>query len=159
MTKRFTLTTSETGELVCPELAGHKLPEWKPEEEVKKMGAELAYSRRIKFQGEYEDGICNGLEEGFETGYKKAREKYEFTESDLRKAVELAKNSMGCDNDGVTCYSHLSTDEIIQSLRTSRQPVAIEVEWEDEDDEIPFLGYAPLFNPDGTLKATYIFND
>lgn len=62
------------------------------------------------------DGYTQALEDNKEKKY---------TEDDLKKAICIAKDSMGVDNDGETCYSHLSTEQIIQSL----QP---KTEWEVE---------------------------
>jgi hypothetical protein len=63
-------------------------------------------------------------------GYNKAREKYKFTEEDMRKAIDMYSNSVGVDNDGESCYSHLSTEQIIQSLQQPKYPIAFECEIE-----------------------------
>jgi hypothetical protein len=63
-------------------------------------------------------------------GYNIAREKYKFTEEDLRKGIDMYKNSVGVDNDGESCYSHLSTEQIIQSLQQPKYPIAFECEME-----------------------------
>ena len=66
----------------------------------------------------------------FKTVYNKCREKYKFTEEDLRKGIDMYKNSVGVDNDGESCYSHLSTEQIIQSLQQPKYPIAFECEME-----------------------------
>jgi len=71
--------------------------------------------------------------DGFILGFNKAMELNKdklFTVDDVKKAIEIAKNSMGVDNDGEYCYSTIANNEIIQSLQ---QPTEIEVEIEMEN--------------------------
>jgi hypothetical protein len=56
----------------------------------------------------------------------------------------------------------ITSNEIIQSLRSSRRPVAIEVGMETAriphgDDGWKTITTGVKTNPDGTVKATYIF--
>ncbi len=69
-------------------------------------------------------------QEVYAEGYNKAREKYKYTEEDLRKGIDMYKGSVGVDNDGESCYSHLSTEQIIQSLQQPKLPIAFECEME-----------------------------
>jgi len=67
---------------------------------------------------------------GFIEGYRAATKVY--SEEDLRKAIQIAKDSMGVDNDGETCYSHLSTEQIVQSLKQPKTPKYFVAETVDE---------------------------
>jgi hypothetical protein len=51
----------------------------------------------------------------FKSGYKKAKEKYKYTEEDLRKAIRM-------------CKGEFTIEEIIQSLQQPKLPVAFECE-------------------------------
>jgi hypothetical protein len=63
----------------------------------------------------------SALNKGFKGGYNKAKEKYKWTDDDLRKALsESFKASQEGYN--ITC------DEIIQSLQQPKYPVAFECE-------------------------------
>jgi hypothetical protein len=65
-------------------------------------------------------------EKSFKAGYNKAKEKYKYTEEDLREALsESFKASQEGYN--ITC------DEIIQSLQQTKYPVAFEYEMEYKD--------------------------
>ena len=71
-----------------------------------------------------EVGIDNSIynisdHESFIKGYNKAKEKYEYTEKDLKKAIEISKDIK---------YVTFSIDEIIQSLQQPKYPVAFECE-------------------------------
>jgi hypothetical protein len=89
------------------------------EDDVEKMAFE--------YSGDLEDTISNVSYDAYIKGYNKAREKYKYTEEDMENAITIAKNSMGVDNDGETCYSHLSTKDIIQSLSQPKMPTHFEV--------------------------------
>jgi hypothetical protein len=119
MIKRFKLTP----ELTCPELDGYKLPEMP------------------KYQ--HDDVSVDSY-----AVYNKQGEKLEFTESDLMKAIEMARKYPADVAGFQTC-------EIIASLRTPRIPIAIEVEWIEswigaEFDE-------PDTNEDGTVKGVWVY--
>lgn len=91
------------------------------EVDVEKKAAELAYLRRIKFQSEFEDGVCSGLEEGYSFGYHQALEDNKgkkYTEEDLRKAMQMYKGEF---TKGIV----YSQEQIIQSLQSK-------TEWEVE---------------------------
>jgi len=96
-------------------------------------------------------------------GYKlppvedKAREKFEFSESDLRKAISWATNKARRGD-----ISAKDIDDFIISLRTPRKPIAIEVEMVEATDWIethgnmimtPIVCIKPATNPDGTVKV------
>ena len=145
MTKRFKIEP----DLTCPELAGYKLPEVEQRQED---DVYIDYPERpLGIQGIVDYQL------GFQSGYAKAREKFEFSESDLISAIEMAKDS----------GYYLS--EIIQSIRTPRTPIAIEVEMEytcckrymncigcdaTEDMIQPII---PATHPDGTVKGRWVY--
>ena len=128
----------KNGKLVCPELPGYKLPELEPEP----IGQPLTdYIKQMKTQWQ-----CMG----FIDGYNKAREKYEFTESQIEKAILFGARQQHM-------FGYISNDEerkFIQSIRTPRLPVAIEV----EIIRVTLDGTVfPAINPDGTVKGRYIY--
>ena len=61
----------------------------------------------------------------FEIGYNKAKEKYKYTEEDVRRAITLTR-------DGV-----LGADEIIQSLQQPSRPTHFECEMEEYVRDMP----------------------
>ena len=71
---------------------------------------------------------------GFIDGYQKAKETYKYTEADLRKAVELARkgsvkdtyNGYGRPTEPRFVLDNQSTDEIIQSLKQPKLPIAFD---------------------------------
>ena len=82
--------------------------------------------------GDYADYDTYYGNRGFVIGFNKAMELNKdklFTVEDVKKAIEIAKNSMGVDNDGEYCYSTIANNEIIKSLQ---EPTEIEVEIEME---------------------------
>jgi hypothetical protein len=60
---------------------------------------------------------------GFKKGYNKAKEKYKYTEEDMRKALS---ESFKASQDGY----NITSDEIIQSLQQPKMPVGFECEVE-----------------------------
>jgi hypothetical protein len=56
----------------------------------------------------YGKGVNHDYEEGFIDGYNKAREKYKYTEEDMRKAISETRKGM--------LYNKMYEDEYIQSL-------------------------------------------
>jgi len=94
-------------------------------------------AKKDLFNGGY-DGLINAhqqmlIEVSYINGFKKAMELNKdklFTVEDMKKAIEIAKNSMCVDNDGEYCYSTKANNEIIQSLQ---QPTEIEIEIEMEN--------------------------
>ena len=80
----------------------------------------------------YHSTVTPHEEKQFKLGYRIAfREVLEilgdkkFTEEDMTKAIQIAKSSMGVDNDGEHCYSSISNHEIIQSLKQTEWDVEI----------------------------------
>jgi hypothetical protein len=64
-------------------------------------------------------------------GYNKAKEKYKYTEEDLRKVIYMARETLEYDeNRG--WYNTKSEDKIIQSLQQQKMPVAFECEMENK---------------------------
>jgi hypothetical protein len=71
--------------------------------------------------------LLDATEHGFIIGYNKAREKYKYTEEDIRKAIEMAYTFGQVGHyvgDGEQC-----TQEIIQSFH--QYPTEFECEMED----------------------------
>ena len=154
MTKRFALTPG----LTCPELDGYKLPEIirsgeENNDELEQLSLDMG--KEFFIGGNYD------FENGVRKGYAKAREKYEFTESQLMQALSMAFMAI---QDG----GDITSDEIIASLRTPRIPIAIEVEMEytcckryincigcdaTEDMVKPIH---PATHPDGTVKGRWV---
>jgi hypothetical protein len=153
MTKRFKLTP----DLTCPELDGYKLPEIPnyQDDDIEGM-AESQYGTDIdSIRGGNPYDLNKDLKSGFVRGYSKAREKYEFTESQLRQALSMAFMTI---QDG----GNITSDEIIASLRTPRIPIAIEVEmvevWVASGWAVGSYVNRPAKHPDGTLKGKYIYS-
>jgi hypothetical protein len=69
-------------------------------------------------------------EKSFKAGYNKAKEKYKYTEEDLRKAFNAGDNYRYYENGGFRSFPSnvLNEDEIIQSLQQPKYPVAFECE-------------------------------
>lgn len=71
---------------------------------------------------------------GFIDGYSKAKEKYKYTEEDLRKAIEMARYGYvdydDNDRDIPLIGFYKTEDEVVQSLSQPKYPVAINVEME-----------------------------
>jgi len=156
MTKTFPLLP----DLTCPELAGYKLPSFprSQEDDVKAMAKEEFNN----IDNPIRSGIDNhSYKTGFTEGYRKAREKFEFSREDMIDLVEGLKvytsetqSILGDDTWEASDFVDMFIDN-----RTPRHPIAIEVEmWASipgkDDKEIPKL------NPDGTVKVVkWIFND
>jgi hypothetical protein len=167
MTKQFKINP----DLTCPELAGYKLP---------------SFSRSQEDDVEIPEGFANSYQsyefgEGYKSGYTKAREKFEFSEEQLKQAFftgfEMALDTFSSKSKSVVFHNYL------KSLRTPRNPIAIEVEMSyyykdsvqfDDTDTIWIQCYksrfdelkkstmietkeVPILNPDGTVKGRYIY--
>jgi hypothetical protein len=108
--------------------------------------------------GQYNAGQLVGFEIGATWGYNKTKEKYKYTEEDLRKAIELSDKNQQLNDP-------LHPNEIIQSLQQPKMPVAFECEDEYvHDDTVPYpktLGTHPktVVNPQGqtVLVGKYIY--
>jgi hypothetical protein len=62
----------------------------------------------------------------FTIGYEKAKEKYKYTEEDMRKAIEMAKVMGYGDSATYPMPDVYDEEEIIQSLQQPKYPVAFE---------------------------------
>ena len=97
--------------------------------------------------------------------YNKAKEKYKYTEEDLRKAIDMARNGNRkvIDTKGVEYLFILQEDKIIQSLQQPKMPVAFECltfdTGNDELDGTHILGIRTTTNPQGqtVLVGKYIY--
>ena len=83
-----------------------------------------------------EIGIDNSIynisdHESFIKGYNKAKEKYKYTEEDVRNAIEISKDIK---------YVTFSIDEIIQSIQQPKYPVAFELETINSEDKRNWMG-------------------
>jgi hypothetical protein len=116
------------------------------------LGAELQklpYTKHLD-DGQYNAGQLVGFEIGATWGYNKAKEKYKYTEEDLRKAIRM-------------CKGEFTIEEIIQSLQQPKMPVAFECltfdTGNDELDGTHILGIRTTTNPQGqtVLVGKYIY--
>ena len=163
MTKQFKINP----DLTCPELAGYRLPSFSrsQEDDVEAL-AENEYReypsdpKGSNYQNN-RDINCHRKRKAFIKGYTKAREKYEFTEADMKYIFECGRNYQ---NNGEVTFK--------VSIAHLRNPIAIEVEmvqgFEDEHGDFSVsmnnldgvqIGRAtrPALNPDGTVKGRYIY--
>lgn len=152
MTKRFKIEP----DLTCPELAGYKLPPFSrgQKDDVEAM-AKNEYEQAVKRKGQEYAG---GYYEGTIDGYTKAREKYEFTEDDMKYIFECGRNYQN--------NAEVTFKVSIDHLRTQRTPIAIEVEMVEspsynairmQDKNDCFAYFIPATNPDGTVKGVYVY--
>ena len=151
MTKRFKIEP----DLTCPELAAYKLPEveQRQEDDVVAMAKEEFNS----IDKPIRSGIdCHSYKVGFAECYTKAREKYEFTEDDMKYIFECGRNYQN--------NAEVTFKVSIDHLRTPRTPIAIEVEMVEspsynairmQDKNDCFAYFITATNPDGTVKGVY----
>lgn len=145
MTKRFKIEP----DLTCPELAGYKLPQIEPD------GVGQPLTDYIKEKHNQAECI------GFIDGYNKAREKYQFTEDDMKYIFECGRNYQN--------NAEVTFKVSIAHLRTPRNPIAIEVEMEytcckrymncigcDATEDM-IQPVKPATNPDGTVKGRWVY--
>ena len=102
------------------------------EDELKK----LPYTKHLD-DGQYNDGQLAGFEWGAGWGYNQAKEKYKYTEEDIRKAflkgVSItgegynAEYAQGNDPD-IECVFGEEADKFIQSLSQPKMPIGFERE-------------------------------
>ena len=88
----------------------------------------LPYTKHLD-DGQYNDGQLAGFEFGATWGYNKAKEKYKFTEDDLREALFEALNTPKEE----CCVTHTKDSivrRVIKSLQQPKMPVAFECEVE-----------------------------
>ena len=123
------------------------LPPLEQEDDAWKHGLEdelnkLPYTKHLD-DGQYNDGQLAGFEFGANWGFNKAKEKYKYTDEDMRKAIEMARDIKddsahdvftaedvsGCTE--VCTYgwrNRYKDDEIIQSLSQPKMPIGFECE-------------------------------
>jgi hypothetical protein len=132
-------------------------------EEVREqgLGAELEkllpYMKHLD-DGQYNSGQLVGLEIGATWGYNKAKEKYKYTEEDIRVAIDMARNGKRkvIDTKGVEYLFSLQEDEIIQSLQQPKMPVAFECEiFEAKDLKSVDGDWLKLGKPKTTTNPQY----
>jgi hypothetical protein len=90
------------------------------------LGAELEklpYTKHLD-DGQYNDGQLVGFEFGATWGYNKAKEKYKYTEEDLRKCWKACLDF----NKPAGGDSGINLEDFIQSLQQPKMPVAFECE-------------------------------
>ena len=155
MTKTFPILP----DLTCPELAGYKLPPCsRGQEDGVEAMAELEYReypsdpKGSGFQNN-RDINCHRKRRAFIKGYTKAREKFEFSESDLMDAILWAMDKARRGD----IYNQ-DIYNFIQSLRTPRTPIAIEVEMVEQFEMVSGIHFVvPATNPDGTVKGRWVY--
>jgi hypothetical protein len=113
------------------------LPPLEDDEEVWEQGLGPELEKLLPYMKHLDDGQYNagqlvGFEIGSTWGYNKAKEKYKWTDEDLRKALfDLADVFFNNCQHGITeqdCVEYQSI--IIQSLQQPKMPVAFECETE-----------------------------
>ena len=116
---------------------------------------ELPYTKHLD-DGMFNDGQVSGFESGAEWGYNKAKEKYKFTEEDMRKAIELSYcKGLAKPNSGRLSDIPNVQKEIIQSLSQPKTPTYFEFEMESMTiDEIREQGKGFLHAPTFKIKTT-----
>lgn len=153
MTKRFKIEP----DLTCPELAGYKLPEVERRQEDEMKVESEKYGFRVPYNGSNEFYDKDAIKH-FEAGYTKAREKYEFTEDDMKYIFECGRNYQN--------NAEVTFKVSIDHLRTPRHPIAIDVEMVEspsynairmQDKNDCFAYFIPATNPDGTVKGVYVY--
>jgi hypothetical protein len=90
----------------------------------------LPYTKHLD-DGQYNDGQLAGFEFGATWGYKKAKEKYKYTEEDLRKCWKACLDF----NKPAGGDSGINLEDFIQSLQQPKMPVAFECEDEYVHDD------------------------
>jgi hypothetical protein len=86
---------------------------------------DLFYSKQVMNPYSKESQSYTAYEKGFIDGYNKAKEKYKYTEEDIRKAIDMAR--MNYDEEGFTINA-FTEYEIIKSLQQPKMPVGFEFE-------------------------------
>jgi hypothetical protein len=113
------------------------------------LGAELEkllpYMKHLD-DGQYNSGQLVGFEIGATWGYNKTKEKYKYTEEDLRKAIELSDKNQRLNDP-------LHPNEIIQSLQQPKMPVAFECE-ESVDSDSMYVDYV-IYKPKTATNPQY----
>ena len=137
----------EKGDLCChlplnnaPLLEGVPLlPSLEFDDDVEKLAEKNCYDRHETYNSEYTHAYIEG--------YNKAKEKYKYTEEDIDKAIEMAKEK----HDYLYGY-YWNKEQIIQSLS---QPKNMPVAFERETGKklVLNLGTDP-FNPN-----SHVYND
>jgi hypothetical protein len=123
------------------------------------LGAELEkllpYMKHLD-DGQYNAGQLVGFEIGETWGYNKAKEKYKWTDDDLRKAMAMYKGEF---TKGIV----YTQEQVIQSLQQPKMPVAFECEESVDSDSmyVDYVIYKPktTTNPQGQTKwvGKYIY--
>jgi hypothetical protein len=91
------------------------------EDDVEKLAKEFS-TKRINPFNPIGSIMDTTLQHGFESGYNKAKEKYKYTEEDLRDAYNL-----GLDADS-KLSPNKTYDTLIQSLQQPKYPIGFECE-------------------------------
>lgn len=114
------------------------LPDLKQEDDVEAL-AESQYGTDIdSIRGSNPYDLNSDLKRGFIRGYNKAKEKYKYTEEDIRKAIEMARtlvegknefdveNILGSSDGTYGIKEKYSETKIIQSFSQPKMPVGFE---------------------------------
>lgn len=104
------------------------------EDDVEKLKKEYLQKVKEEIKDESQHiriGILGGSDFGFMAGYNKAKEKYRFSEEDMRKAIELSySKGLAKPNSGRLSDIPNVQNEIIQSLSQPKMPIGFKVEME-----------------------------
>ena len=108
------------------------LPPLEQEDDVEKLAKDYLFKEyQTKYKVETNDEQF-GVIDGYMSGYNKAKEKYKYTEKDVLRIIDMAKEEINInpsydDNMWVAKYSK---DEIIQSLSQPKMPIGFECEYQ-----------------------------
>jgi hypothetical protein len=93
---------------------------------------DLFYSKQVMNPYSKESQSYTAYEKGFIDGYNKAKEKYKYTEEDLRKAIILSATSN-------IDFLPDRADKVLQSIQQPKMPVGFECEMEMcENNDVVF---------------------
>jgi len=132
-----------------------------PPFEIEDSNKDLFYQKQV--MNPYPTGGQSyvSYEKGFIDGYNQAKEKYKYTEEDLRKAWNAAYiDAMSIDEE---TYKPLFFEDFIQSLSQPKIPIGFQCEMEDKIalDGHTIIGTEPITTttPEGHTQwiGTYIY--
>ena len=111
------------------------------EDEVEKLA--YKYNPVMKLDNEF-------IRAGFKAGYNKAKEKYKYTEEDLKKAINLAYVSSGGGDTYPECEEFVS--EQLESLQQAKIPVGFECDTEFIENKLWGQKGTGVYKPKTTIN-------
>ena len=104
------------------------LPPIKKDDDVEKLAEERFGTDIDSIRGSNPYDLNSDLKRGFTIGYNKHAEKYKYTEQDLIKAIDMAKQTVLSDLRFDDIESKYTKEEIIQSVQKRKLPTAFNCE-------------------------------